>query len=246
MLSLLRKNRRKELYEGGMARYLFYAIGEIVLVVIGILIALQIDNWNRQYEQSKQEERILRNLTLDLEKDIKQLTNLRDISKARQANIDTLYDVMLEPEEHTPDRFLNLVFPLFYEGHFEVNSGTFDESLGSGTIRFIRNDTLRQQVFEYYRQAKLSYADKGAVKMTYEFIMPQLAETVVPTEEFMNFFTRKRSNLPPIDLVELSRNKKFMALLITKYGNEADQVNNWSRYMKDGKALLKGIKQELE
>lgn len=229
-----------------MTRYFFYAVGEIVLVVIGILIALQIDNWNRQYEHNQQEERILHNLILDLEKDVKQLTFLRKESKGRQANIDTLYDLMLEPEEHTSERFLHLVFPLFYEGHFEVNSGTFDESLGSGTIRFIRNDTLRQQVFEYYRQAKLAYADKNAVKMTYEFIMPQLAETVVPTEEFMNFFTRKKSNLPPIDLVELSRNKKFMALLITKYGNEADQFNNWSRYMHDGKALLKGIKQELE
>jgi len=229
-----------------MTRYLFYAIGEIVLVVIGILIALQIDNWNRQYEQNKQEERILRNLILDIEKDIQQLTFLRSDSKARQANIDTLYDVMLVPEEHTSERFLHLVFPLFYEGHFEVNSGTFDESLGSGTIRFIRNDTLRQQVFEYYRQAKLSYADKGAVKMTYEFIMPQLAETIVPTEEFMNFFTRKESKLPPIDLVELSQNKKFMALLITKYGNEADQVNNWSRYQHAGEALMTGLQKELD
>jgi len=231
---------------GGTSRYLLYAIGEIVLVVIGILIALQIDKWNRQYEQNKEEDRILRNLILDLDKDAEQLIHIRKESKKRQRNIDTLYDVMLEPEQHTSERFLHLVFPLFFEGHFEVNSGTFDESLGSGTIRFIRNDTLRQQVFEYYRRAKLSYADKNAVKMTYEFIMPQFAETVVPTEEFMNFFTRKASKLPPLDLVELSQNKQFMALLITKYGNEADQVNNWSRYLHDGEALLTGLKMELE
>ena len=51
--------------EGNLKRYLFYAIGEIVLVVLGILIALQINNWNqnqktkdveRQYLQSLQEE----------------------------------------------------------------------------------------------------------------------------------------------------------------------------------------------
>ena len=82
--------------------------------------------------------------------------------------------------------------------------------------------------------------------MTYEFIMPQLAETVVPTEEFMNFFTRKESKLPPIDLEKLSQNKKFMALLITKYGNEADQFNNWSQYLHDGEDLLVGLKKELE
>jgi hypothetical protein len=46
MLKFFRRIRRKLLDEGSLRKYLVYAIGEITLVVIGILIALQINNWN--------------------------------------------------------------------------------------------------------------------------------------------------------------------------------------------------------
>ena len=48
MIKLFRKIRQNLLSEGKTGRYLKYAIGEIVLVVIGILIALQINNWNEE------------------------------------------------------------------------------------------------------------------------------------------------------------------------------------------------------
>lgn len=46
MINLFRNVRRKLLTEGGLGKYLLYAIGEILLVVIGILIALSVNNWN--------------------------------------------------------------------------------------------------------------------------------------------------------------------------------------------------------
>ncbi|SDC88569.1 hypothetical protein SAMN04488104_100898 [Algoriphagus faecimaris] len=55
MISLFRKIRQKLLQEGKIVNYLKYAIGEILLVVIGILIALQVNNWNQNRINSKQE-----------------------------------------------------------------------------------------------------------------------------------------------------------------------------------------------
>ncbi|WP_245603281.1 DUF6090 family protein, partial [Maribacter antarcticus] len=52
MIKFFRKNRQKSLTENKFSKYLIYAIGEIILVVIGILIALQVNNWN---EESKKE-----------------------------------------------------------------------------------------------------------------------------------------------------------------------------------------------
>ena len=48
MLRFLRRVRQRLLAENGFRKYLLYAIGEILLVVIGILIALQINNWNEE------------------------------------------------------------------------------------------------------------------------------------------------------------------------------------------------------
>ena len=55
MIKFFRKIRQKLLSENKFSKYLIYAIGEIVLVVIGILIALQINNWNNQQRDNQSE-----------------------------------------------------------------------------------------------------------------------------------------------------------------------------------------------
>lgn len=62
MIKFFRKIRKNLLTENKMSKYFFYAIGEIVLVVIGILIALQINNWNADQKTATEEISILNNL----------------------------------------------------------------------------------------------------------------------------------------------------------------------------------------
>jgi len=62
MIKFFRKIRQRMLTENKISKYLIYAIGEIVLVVIGILIALQINNWNAEQKIEKEEIGILNNL----------------------------------------------------------------------------------------------------------------------------------------------------------------------------------------
>ncbi|MGB5318748.1 DUF6090 family protein [Eudoraea sp.] len=52
MIKFFRRIRQQLLKENNLSKYLLYAIGEIVLVVIGILIALQINNWNQENKES--------------------------------------------------------------------------------------------------------------------------------------------------------------------------------------------------
>ena len=62
MIKFFRKIRRKLIDEGNLKRYLLYAFGEIFLVVIGILIALQINNWNQNRLGTKEEQRIFQDI----------------------------------------------------------------------------------------------------------------------------------------------------------------------------------------
>ena len=74
MIKLFRHIRRSLINQNQMGKYFKYAIGEIVLVVLGILIALQINNWNEDRKKTKKEifhlENILSNLEDDLENQI--------------------------------------------------------------------------------------------------------------------------------------------------------------------------------
>ena len=70
MIKLFRKIRYKFMETGKRGRYLKYAIGEILLVVIGILIALQINNANEAYKAKQSEQVVLKNIVQDLKADL--------------------------------------------------------------------------------------------------------------------------------------------------------------------------------
>lgn len=73
MIKFFRNIRRKYLAESRFSKYLLYAIGEIILVVIGILIALQINNWNELRKQKDTLNNIYATIKTDLQEDIKNI-----------------------------------------------------------------------------------------------------------------------------------------------------------------------------
>ena len=70
MIKFFRKIRKHLLAENKFSKYLIYAIGEIILVVIGILIALQINNWNNDNIERELELNMLSEILTNLEKDV--------------------------------------------------------------------------------------------------------------------------------------------------------------------------------
>ncbi|MCA8975261.1 MAG: hypothetical protein KDC98_11095 [Planctomycetes bacterium] len=71
MLHLLRRLRRSLLQQKALRSYCLYALGEVLLVVIGILIALQINNWNNDRVDRRSEAKYLENLERDLREQLR-------------------------------------------------------------------------------------------------------------------------------------------------------------------------------
>ncbi|MEJ2113692.1 MAG: DUF6090 family protein, partial [Flavobacteriaceae bacterium] len=67
MIKLFNKIRQRLLSENKFSKYLLYAIGEIILVVIGILIALQVNNWNNERKEQLDAEELSKSLIAELE-----------------------------------------------------------------------------------------------------------------------------------------------------------------------------------
>ena len=131
-----------------MGKYFKYAIGEILLVVIGILIALQINNWNEQRKKEQKTAYYLNALTQELKENLEVITttnininkdlnttgNLRQRLRQKHATIDTLKQIALNE------------FNLFVYSFSKLNDNTYRTLQNTGHIEYL--DTWLQEYLQ--------------------------------------------------------------------------------------------------
>ncbi len=141
MIKFFRRIRQNLLSEGKTGRYLKYALGEIVLVVAGILIALQINNWNEGRKDRNQEQKILAQLADEFNSNLAQLENKIQLREnIMQQSADVLYFMDSKKEVHI-DTLLRKMSVILLAPTFDPIQ---NEELNSENIQLIRNDSLRR------------------------------------------------------------------------------------------------------
>jgi transcription antitermination factor NusG len=135
---------------GKTGKYFKYAIGEIILVVIGILIALQVSNWNKQNDYRKLEKRYLSELILDLQKDSVFISETRVRSKKQMESKNKLtryFEGYLFIEDSLRIYFNEQWKPV---SKFNPITTTVDEMKSTGNIGVIQNSDIRRNILETY------------------------------------------------------------------------------------------------
>ena len=129
------------------SRYFKYAIGEIVLVVIGILIALQINNWNEYRKDRNREQAILKNLQIDFRTNIKNVNHAsRDFMVAYEASVNLL-EIIRENDTIQGSEIEQLLDDIINETKsLDIITGSINEMLNTGSINLIKDDNLRKQL----------------------------------------------------------------------------------------------------
>jgi len=157
MIKFFRKLRWSSLSRKRIPKYIAYATGEIVLVVIGILIALQINNWN---EQTKKQElgidylrQLQQDLTLDAQLYEEQISNL-----SRQLEqVDSIVTIL-----EKPDASINTIMTILENGvgvdgalydNYDINNNTFLALQNSGNMNLIKK-SVYDQVLDLNRSQK--------------------------------------------------------------------------------------------
>ncbi|SHH34847.1 DUF6090 family protein [Winogradskyella jejuensis] len=151
MIKFFRKIRQKLLSENKFSKYLIYAIGEIVLVVIGILIALQINNWNENRKNENQGIIQKKALKIELENDLETFKSDLDYVK-KELKINKSYAKRLSSKTSNLDTLVKIVryeFDGTYNSLNELNKTTFN-SLESTSKLGILGDDLAKNIQNYY------------------------------------------------------------------------------------------------
>lgn len=150
MIKFFRHIRQTLIMENKTSKYFKYAIGEIVLVVIGILIALQVNNWNETRLEQKRIRQYAKSLIEDLKNDIEMLKVSQFQAREKHKAIDSLRHLVIQ----TPYRDLSntdlyiIAHDIMYRP-YKWNRSTINELKNSGGLRYITNDSLQKKLVAY-------------------------------------------------------------------------------------------------
>ncbi|WP_228850484.1 DUF6090 family protein [Aegicerativicinus sediminis] len=152
MIKLFRRIRFEFMENNKTGKYLKYAIGEIVLVVVGILIALQLNAWNDYSKDRTIEKKVLLNLRYDLQKDTTDLNNLLRLKKDQLQKCHRMLDAFNNPNREILDslQFINNIKYSFYFYVDNPHRTAFDLGKSSGDLFKITNDTLLKKISVYF------------------------------------------------------------------------------------------------
>jgi hypothetical protein len=127
-------------------------LGELIIVVVGVLIALAVDSWNEGRREKDQEAKYLSGILLDLRSDSAALDYRMETAARGLEVADRLIELRRDPQSTAaPDSLAVWFFRVAFIDNFQILDHTYREILGAGGLGLIRDEELRRQVADYYR-----------------------------------------------------------------------------------------------
>ena len=234
MIKFFRKIRQNLLSENKFSKYLIYAIGEIILVVIGILIALSINNWNEGRKLKAEERELLTNLKQSFTIKLNELERKNNGRTEHLKNIGQLMEHIKHPDKtiSEEDMFESLQYlNIWYTVNEEFN--VINMLFSSGKINIIANDSLKANLITWPDNMEEMLEEQRALQDLVTNRLNPIISTYISSANLASSFrsnSSKDGNLSrspyPNDFKGLLTDRKFESLVAQKalylYTNIAD------------------------
>ena len=223
-----------------MGKYFKYAIGEIILVVIGILIALQINNWNEARKDNNRAKAYINRISEDLERSIELSNRLLDRNQSILTAVTDSQRFIERGTELSPEEKEIMDYSLvwFSRTTYQLpDMLTYEEMKESGDLGLIKNTDLRLQLAEFY-----SYINQ--VKAVYE----KLSRNIESQHEVFN--TEIRTYTDPVSLdITYSYDIKSMnknTIFINTFSRMTSHWRGYVFFMEQVNSLSKKLKVKVD
>ncbi|WP_370476985.1 DUF6090 family protein [Tamlana flava] len=207
MIKFFRRIRLNLLSEGKTGKYLKYAIGEIILVVIGILIALQVNNWNNKRIDNKLEKEYLSRLISELNSDIEYFKDLQSSFKAKQERMDRILGIWKSQNLFIEDsiQYINDFISAGDISPWYNEPTTWTQLIQTGDLKIIKNQKVVDSLFSFYSKLKKSAVNYN--DYTFKLVNEARKNWVIP-------FTVKdyKNNIPPFSTKEVPAQGVFKSI----------------------------------
>jgi len=164
MIKLFRKIRQKLLKENKTSQYFKYAIGEIVLVVLGILIAFQINSWNENRKLAVAEKVFLEGIKTDLKKDKEYLNIIIQLHNPKIEAFNFL-NTGLPELYHGNQPSVDSLFKVYFTSQrtFYPISGSFQSAVSGNEINSYKDKAMLSSLIVLYNSTYTRLMDNGEI-----------------------------------------------------------------------------------
>ena len=181
MIKFFRHIRKSLLNEGKTSKYFKYAIGEIVLVVIGILIALQINNANENRKEKIIESSYLKRLIIDLEENKMLWKKTLHRKKKQLEAAHTFLNFRFSKNQDTIIKILPYFQNLGTWKDVNINQVTFNEMVSSGNLNLITNDSIKIKLLNLDKLYKAILNNQEVLKVEHNDRLHQPTMKIINT-----------------------------------------------------------------
>jgi hypothetical protein len=258
MIKFFRKIRQNLLSEGKTGNYLKYAIGEIALVMIGILLALQVNEWNNERNRQRAEQDIIEQLIADLSKSQHELEYMSRRTKGEARERAQVLKAFWKDE--LPDDIGNYVWGGAGSTVYSPVLGTAQSLINSGRMDVLSSKELKNDIVAYVEAVGYTLKDINRYEETYYRTGVELIKEVMPgphqPKEYFNarseaskksYLYRENLNSRPAEidkvpfqtnLKQLFENQKFSTAYRSLYLYHRNTGFKYDDILDDTNALL--------
>lgn len=239
MITVFRKIRKNFISEGKTGKYLKYAIGEIILVVIGILIALQINNWNENRKAKAYEIQVYQQIYNDVLSDSLNLSDIIDANEQREVLMNRiLYDSIpsIAYDTITKDNQTRFAYGIFLTTRYNVFKTT---KKGYELFKTFNSTKMETDSLSFFIENYYSFAFKNEEYS--EKLISITARNIREFEQkdwFLDFVLRRKLNSNYIDYIKSNDDFKtrvfdYKIFSIFSYTNELKQQQKRAERLKE-------------
>jgi uncharacterized protein DUF6090 len=227
MINLFRKLRRSLVRDNKTKDYFKYAFGEIALVMVGILLALQVNNWNEGRKLRNTELIYLEELKSDLELNLVSIDSFVNSRNTAINSSEIILNYFHNPQSLTLDEFNVHSINVMVWYPFEHNDNTFQELLNSGKLSIITNKAIKTGLQNWQTRFKKIAFIESEMEQDYEryFYEPyfSIADLEVAFKNYNAQMSKQKieHSLKPKQVQILLKNQKFKnGFTLANYNSE--------------------------
>jgi hypothetical protein len=249
MIKIFKNIRQSLIMENKTSKYFKYAIGEIVLVVIGILIALQINNWNETRKSSIQEkiylERLVKENLQNLESFKNEIYNITlgvesiEVLSAALKN-NSISDSLLIAAAHNFFKYGSIYH------NFTSSTSTFDDLSSTGNLTLISNSSLRDRIVKHYaKHNEVAERVQSGIDWALPIDAPLYLDDVMKYEPSTSFLFPEESQAELANDLKINT-LKIISNISAHYWINKDTIQSLEALIEDTRVLINALQQEIK